>query len=165
MATSLVEQGRVDAACVSAKYAEFCEPWRGHGGAAHLVMRALQHGADFRGTGLLQFPEGSFANGGAMRIAPVGLAYRHAVDDVLHRTVEDALLRTHVHPEAVDGAFVQSKAVALTVTTLGPGHFDPENVLETLRRHPALSSFITSILTQSRWVETDAAGLGLSDST
>jgi len=76
LATSIVEQGRVDAAHVSARYAEFYEPWRGYGGAAHRVMRALRHGADHRGTGRLQFPEGSFANGGAMRIARVGNGIR-----------------------------------------------------------------------------------------
>ena len=112
LATSLVERGRVDAEQVSAKYAEFYEPWRGYGGAAHRVMQALAKGADYRGTGRLQFPEGSFGNGGAMRIAPVGLAYRHAAPEVLHQAVEDALLCTHVHPEAVDGAFVQARAVA-----------------------------------------------------
>lgn len=133
LASSLVQQGHIDAAHVSATYAEFYEPWRGYGGTAHRVMRALRQGADYRGTGRLQFPEGSFANGGAMRIAPVGLAYRHASDDVLHRAVEDALLGTHVHPEAIDGAFVQAKAVALAVTTVGPDHFDPEEVLEALR--------------------------------
>ena len=73
LATSLVECGHVDAAHVSAKYAEFYESWRGYGGAAHRVMRLLQDGGDYRGTGRLQFPEGSFGNGGAMRIAPVGL--------------------------------------------------------------------------------------------
>ena len=81
LATSLVEWGRVDAAHVSAKYAEFYEAWRGYGGAAHRVMRLLADGGDYRGTGRLQFPEGSFGNGGAMRIAPVGLAYRHADAD------------------------------------------------------------------------------------
>jgi ADP-ribosylglycohydrolase len=44
LATSLVECGHVDAAHVSAKYAEFYESWRGYGGAAHRVMRLLQDG-------------------------------------------------------------------------------------------------------------------------
>jgi lysophospholipase L1-like esterase len=107
--TSLVECGHVDAAHVSAQYAEFCEAWRGYGGAAHRVMRLLKDGGDYRGTGRLQFPEGSFGNGGAMRIAPVGLAYRHATDDVLLKAVEDALVCTQVHPEAVDCAKRLSK--------------------------------------------------------
>ena len=35
----------------------------------------------------------------------------------LRQAVEDALLCTHVHPEAIDGALVQAKAVALAATT------------------------------------------------
>lgn len=116
LATSLVECGRVDAAAVSAKYAEFYESWRGYGGAAQRVMRLLADGGDYRGTGRLQFPDGSFGNGGAMRIAPVGLAYRHATAEVLREAVEDALVCTHVHPEGIDGAVVQARAVALAAS-------------------------------------------------
>jgi ADP-ribosylglycohydrolase len=60
-----------------------------------------------------------------MRIALVGLACRHAADEVLHGAVEDALVCTYVQPEAIDGAFIQAKAVALAVTTAGPDSFDP----------------------------------------
>ena len=77
-------------------------------------------------------PERSFGNGGAMRIAPVGLAYRHASDEVLHQAVSDALLCTHIHAEAIDGAFIQAKAVALAATTLSPQEFNPTNLLRTL---------------------------------
>jgi poly(ADP-ribose) glycohydrolase ARH3 len=131
LATSLVECGLVDAAHVSGKYAEFYEAWRGYGGAAHRVMRLLADGGDYRGTGRLQFPEGSFGNGGAMRIAPVGLAYRHADADELAEAVEDAMLCTHVHAEAIDGALVQAKAVAIAATT-EPGSFDPASVVQRL---------------------------------
>jgi poly(ADP-ribose) glycohydrolase ARH3 len=132
LATSLVECGRVDAEKVSTKYAEFYEPWRGYGGAAHRVLRILANGGDYRGTGRLEFPEGSFGNGGAMRIAPVGLAYRHAPDEFLLEAVEDALLCTHVHPEAIDGALVQAKAIALAATT-EPESFNPANLIDALR--------------------------------
>ena len=128
LATSLVECGRVDAEHVSGKYAEFYQGWRGYGGAAHRVMQVLREGADYRGTGRLQFPDGSFGNGGAMRIAPVGLAYRHAAPEVLYQAVEDALVCTHVHPEAIDGAFIQAKTVAMAATT-DPMDFDPQQVL------------------------------------
>jgi poly(ADP-ribose) glycohydrolase ARH3 len=131
LATSLVENGQVDAAHVSAKYAEFYESWRGYGGAAQRVMRLLQDGGDYRGTGRLQFPEGSFGNGGAMRIAPVGLAYRYASAEILEEAVEDALLCTHVHPEAIDGALVQAKAVALAATAQ-PRAFVPEDFVRSL---------------------------------
>ena len=71
-----------------------------------------------------EFYESWRGNGGAMRIAPVGLAYRNAAAELLLRAVEDALLCTHVHPEAIDGALVQAKAVAIAATT-DPKALDP----------------------------------------
>src|SRR5689334_22055298 len=38
LAESLINCGQVDAAAVSAKYAELYHPWRGYGGAAHRVL-------------------------------------------------------------------------------------------------------------------------------
>jgi poly(ADP-ribose) glycohydrolase ARH3 len=131
LAESLVECRGIDAARVSAKYAEFYEPWRGYGGAARRVLRLLADGGDYRGTGRLQFPEGSFGNGGAMRIAPAGLAYRHASNEILQEVVEDAIVCTHVHPEAIDGALVQAKAVAIAATT-EPASFEPAAMLRAL---------------------------------
>lgn len=133
LATSLVRRGRVDAQDVSQTYARFYEPWRGYGGGAHAVLRALQSGAAYRHTGRMVFPDGSYANGGAMRIAPVGLAYRHAEPDVLHRAVEDAIVCTHVHPEAIDGAFVQALAVAKLATTPDGGSLHAPDLLRDLR--------------------------------
>ena len=50
---------------------------RGYGGSAHKTPALLKEGkTDYKQSGKLGFPEGSYANGGAMRIAPVGLAYR-----------------------------------------------------------------------------------------
>lgn len=134
LASSLVEHGRVDAEQVSTKYAEFYESWRGYGGGARVIMRALRMELDYRATGRMQFPDGSYGNGGAMRIAPVGLAYRHANDDSLYEAVEDALLCTHVNPEAIDGAFVQAKAVAIAATTSDPANLEPRQLLQALRR-------------------------------
>ncbi|HVS30321.1 MAG TPA: ADP-ribosylglycohydrolase family protein, partial [Thermoanaerobaculia bacterium] len=54
-------------------------------------------------------PYGSFGNGGAMRVVPVGWAFDSA-DDVL-REAERSAAVTHDHPEGVKGA----RAVALAV--------------------------------------------------
>jgi len=131
LATSLVEKGTADPEDMSLKYAEFYESRRGYGATAHRVMGALLNGADYRTTGRIEFPNGSFGNGGAMRISPVGLAYRHASDELLHQTVEAALLCTHVHPEAIDGAFIQAKAVSILATS-DPNRFDRRQLLDTL---------------------------------
>lgn len=131
LAASLVEKGWVDAKDVAEKYAEFYEPRRGYGAAAHRVMGALQSGADYRETGRIEFREGSFGNGGAMRIAPIGLAYRHASDEEFCRAVEAALVCTHIHPEAIDGAMVQARAVAKLATSQ-PSGFDRRGLVEAL---------------------------------
>ena len=96
-------------------------------------MGALLNGADYRKTGRMEFPDGSFGNGEAMRIAPIGLAYRLASDAVLLKAVETALLCTHVHPEAIDGAFIQAKAVAMLATT-NPGGLDRRQLVEVSAR-------------------------------
>ena len=49
---------------------------RGYGKSAAQVLQALQEGADPGDTGERFRPGGSYGNGGAMRIAPLGLAYR-----------------------------------------------------------------------------------------
>jgi ADP-ribosylglycohydrolase len=72
-----------------------------------------------------------YGSGGSARIAPIGVAYRNASDDVLHKAVVDAVLCTHTHPQSVDGAFVQAKAVATLVKT-DPAHFNVHSFLESL---------------------------------
>lgn len=58
----------------------YCLLCRGYGGSAVKTLAALKEGkTDYQQSGRLFFPDGSFANGGAMRIAPVGLAYRSTI--------------------------------------------------------------------------------------
>eukprot|EP00882_Tetradesmus_deserticola_P032052 GHRQ01036267.1.p1 GENE.GHRQ01036267.1~~GHRQ01036267.1.p1 ORF type:complete len:158 (+),score=67.64 GHRQ01036267.1:138-611(+) len=76
------------------------------------VLTRLSQGADPATTATQFLPGGSFANGGAMRIAPVGLAYRNADAATMQQAVEAALLCTHVHPLGVEGALAQALAVA-----------------------------------------------------
>jgi poly(ADP-ribose) glycohydrolase ARH3 len=135
LATSLIECGQLDGAHCAATYAKFfsSEPRRGYGPAVSKVLTMLCAGADYRTTGRAIYPEGSFANGGAMRIAPVGLAFRNANDQILREAVSVALLCTHVHPDAVDGAFAQAKTVAQLAKTEHPDSFDAGILLAELK--------------------------------
>jgi poly(ADP-ribose) glycohydrolase ARH3 len=134
LATSLIKSGGIDPALCAATYAEFfsSEPRRGYGPAVTRILMMLSEGADYRLTGRAIYPEGSFANGGAMRIAPVGLSFRNAGDVALRAAVRAALLCTHVHPDAVDGAFAQAKAVAKLAKTKNPQEFDGAQLLSEL---------------------------------
>ena len=134
LASSLVAMGRFDAAHCANSYACFFArpPLRGYGSTTKKVLQALLNGADYRFTGKMLIPSSSYGNGGAMRIAPVGVAFRYAEDTVLHRAVELALLSTHTHPEAVDGAWLQSKIVGWLVK-IQPAQFNTNVFLAWLK--------------------------------
>ena len=44
----------------------------------------------------------------SIQIAPVGLAFRNATDEELYAAVQWAIISSHVHPEAIDGAWLQA---------------------------------------------------------
>jgi poly(ADP-ribose) glycohydrolase ARH3 len=58
--------------------------------------------------------QGSYGNGAAMRIAPLGFTYRNLADQPakLRSVVTAAVDCTHTHPEAVESALILALAVA-----------------------------------------------------
>ncbi|GIL49818.1 hypothetical protein Vafri_6130, partial [Volvox africanus] len=72
--------GRIDDVHAAQSYAEEYQPSRGYGGTAYKILMGIrQRGIDsgsIRTVGSMYIPTGSFGNGGAMRIAPLGLVYR-----------------------------------------------------------------------------------------
>src|SRR5260221_4101343 len=72
----------------------------------------MEDGKDYRAVAEKHFPGGSYGNGAAMRVAPVGLLFR----DDRPRLWEQARLSalpTHVHPLGIEGAQILALAVAL----------------------------------------------------
>jgi len=122
-----VECGMIDAGHAAKCYANFWrtgDDIRGYPPSAKQVMQATLDGVAVEDTGLqphFPFPGGSFANGGAMRISPLGIAYRDASPLVLRDAVTKAILGSHRHPEAIDFAVIQASMVqyALKVDVAG----------------------------------------------
>ena len=78
-------------------------PSRGYGRGARAVLEAMERGEDHAEVAERYFPGGSFGNGAAMRVAPVGLLFR----DDPSRLREQAQLSarpTHRHPLGIGGA-------------------------------------------------------------
>ncbi len=88
------------------------EPWRGYGPGppALFAMVEAEEITYADAARRLYGGEGSFGNGAAMRVAPIGLAYRDSPDlyDVSCRSAAV----THAHPVGQDGAAIQALAVA-----------------------------------------------------
>ena len=120
LARSILRMKTVDAADCSQAYAEAFTPGRGYGRSAIKVLTALRQGADWRRTGTMLFAAGSFGNGAAMRIAPVGLLFGHLAAAQLTGVVKAAVWMTHSHPEALAAAVLQARAVGLLLAADRP---------------------------------------------
>jgi poly(ADP-ribose) glycohydrolase ARH3 len=96
------------------------EPWRGYAAGPPTVFSTVKrYGVSYAEAARGLFGgQGSFGNGAAMRIAPVGLFYHDAPD--LYEQVRQSASVTHAHPVGVDGAAVLAWAIARAVR-LDPG--------------------------------------------
>jgi poly(ADP-ribose) glycohydrolase ARH3 len=91
------------------------EPWRGYASGPPTVFSLVERrGMSYSEVARSLFGgQGSFGNGAAMRIAPVGLFYHDAPD--LYEKAHLSASVTHAHPIGVDGAAVLAQAVAQAV--------------------------------------------------
>lgn len=88
------------------------DPHRGYAGGAHKLLNYVAKGGDWRDISPKLFGTGSYGNGSAMRVAPVG-GYFH---DDLKRASEEAQLSavvTHAHPEGKAGAIAVAVAAGI----------------------------------------------------
>lgn len=91
------------------------EPRRGYGAGTVRLFEQMMGGTSWREARLSLFAgQGSFGNGAAMRVAPVGLLpYPLTAIAALARRTADV---THAHPLGREGAVAQACAVALALT-------------------------------------------------
>jgi poly(ADP-ribose) glycohydrolase ARH3 len=108
------------------------EPWRGYAaGPPTVFARVEQRGISYREAARgLYGGEGSFGNGAAMRIAPVGLFFHDAPG--LYEKARLSAAVTHAHPIGIDGAAVQARAVAHAVALDPARPFCADDFLQAL---------------------------------
>jgi ADP-ribosylglycohydrolase len=117
MASSIVEQlavaGAIDQDHLARAFASRMDPARGYGAGAYRVLMHVKEGGDWRRASRGNFRgNGSFGNGAAMRVAPLGAFFAHDID----RCIEEARLSaeiTHAHEEGIAGAIAVAAAAAL----------------------------------------------------
>src|SRR5215212_870094 len=110
VAETLVECGRIDEDHLCRAFAENYHPERGYGQGARRVIEAMAKGKDYRTLAANIFPGGSFGNGAAMRVAPVGLVFADSPDELWEQARLSAL-PTHTHPLGIEGAQLLAFAV------------------------------------------------------
>lgn len=92
---------------------------RKYGASMHEVLGRIGSGEDWRGVITGQFDgQGSYGNGAAMRVAPLGAWFRGDPEEAAAQARLSALA-THAHPEAVAGAVAVAVAAALAAASEG----------------------------------------------
>jgi poly(ADP-ribose) glycohydrolase ARH3 len=114
LAESIVESGRVDPEDIAQKFREHCDLTRGYGIGTIKAILALRTGATWHQVSGIVFEKGSFGNGAAMRVSPVGLFCHHDMEAIRKSAIDQASI-THTHPLGQWGAVMQASSVRLAL--------------------------------------------------
>ena len=116
VAESLVECHGFDGAHMAGRFIDNYskEPWRGYGPGPPRVFKLIESGEAWDKAATHIYRGGSFGNGAAMRVAPIGLFFsnNHAR---LKQVAYLSSLITHSHILGMEGAALQAMAVALAI--------------------------------------------------
>lgn len=99
-------------------FGEHYDRARGYGSAMHRLLRLFAAGHSWTIASQLFESQGSYGNGAAMRIAPLGAYYANDLTQVGEKARVSALV-THTHPEGIAGAVVVAIAAALATQLHG----------------------------------------------
>ncbi len=93
------------------------EPWRGYASGPPTVFAMVKERniPYSKAAGLLFDGKGSYGNGAAMRIAPIGLFFHNLSKEDFYKKAASSARITHAHHVGIDGAVVQAKAVAIAL--------------------------------------------------
>ena len=128
---SLARFGHIDQDWLARSFAEQYTSERGYGPAMHGLLREIGDGADWRAAAAAQFGgQGSFGNGAAMRVAPLGAYFADDLDLLVDQATRSAEV-THTHHEGIAGAVAVAVAAGLAWHAGRTGsRLEPDDFLE-----------------------------------
>jgi ADP-ribosylglycohydrolase len=123
--TTLIEYGEIHQNALAAAFATHHDFDRGYGPGANRLLRLIREGGDWRVLSKDMFDgTGSWGNGGAMRVAPLGAWFADDLEQAAEQAARSAEV-THAHPEGIAGAVAVAVAAAIAGTgeAIAPGPF------------------------------------------
>lgn len=104
--------GRVAPDALADSFFRHYDPDRGYGNGTDVLMRDVRRGGNLRELAALSFNgTGSWGNGAAMRVAPLGVWFAADPNRAAAEATENARV-THTHPQGVAGAVATAVAAA-----------------------------------------------------
>ncbi|MEU0931785.1 ADP-ribosylglycohydrolase family protein [Embleya sp. NPDC005971] len=120
----LTSHGTVDQDALIKSFARRHDFDRGYGPTTNRMLRLVRQGGDWRALAAAPFEgQGSWGNGAAMRVAPLGAWFADDLDAVVAQATLSAEV-THMHPEGIAGAVAVAVAAAGAATPDQPGAGD-----------------------------------------
>jgi poly(ADP-ribose) glycohydrolase ARH3 len=114
LAESLIQRGKIDPEDIAKQFRLSCDLTRGYASGTINAVLALRAGLKWDQVARIVFDNGSFGNGAAMRVSPVGLFFHDDVAALEAAAMEQAKV-THAHPLGQWGAVMQACSVGLAV--------------------------------------------------
>jgi len=106
------------------------EPWRGYGPGPPRIFKMIKSGLNWKEAAENIYPGGSYGNGSAMRVAPIGLFYYDNPEKLREFACKSSKI-THTHVLGIEGAVLQAYSVALAART-EPDQLDKYDFLKKL---------------------------------
>lgn len=107
------------------------DPARGYGGGAARLLREINEGGSWRSLAGALFPGGgSYGNGGAMRVAPLGAYFADEPDETVIAQARASAEVTHGHVEGQAGAIAVALAAAYAWRTRNQPASEPYGLLQ-----------------------------------
>lgn len=114
LTVSILSSRAVDPENIAQAFVRGLNPRRGYGRGTLRVLALIEKGIPFNEASRSVFPDGSYGNGAAMRVAPIGLLYWWNSNLILDAAAKSSR-PTHVHPLGIEGAKIMALAVGLTI--------------------------------------------------
>jgi ADP-ribosylglycohydrolase len=115
----LRQHGAIDQDVLARSFAERYSMDRGYGPAMHRLLRLITEGEPWREVaGDLFEGQGSYGNGAAMRVAPLGAYFADDMDKVVEQARLSAEI-THAHEDGIAGAIAVAVAAAYAANMAG----------------------------------------------
>ena len=108
----LRQQQKIDPDILARSFAECYDPSRGYGAGMNRMLPMIRQGESWRDLSINLFSgQGSYGNGAAMRVAPLGAYFADDLSMVVEQAALSAMV-THAHEEGLAGAIAVAVAAA-----------------------------------------------------
>lgn len=127
--------GHIDQDALAQSFITHYDRSRGYGRGMRALIARIQKGMHWREASRSFYAgQGSYGNGGAMRVAPIGAYFADDLPALIANAQASAEI-THAHPEGIIGATAIALATGITYQTRNESDVSPQQIIERVIEH------------------------------